>query len=249
MISKFERRFILEILPSIILPLIRSGHLTAEHLLEPAVARKIVARRTRFAIKRMQWCVAPEIGFSQSADKLWKQNDKTEAIVLLAVALEQCVNSCLRLALEAKGNSSAHVTELIRTQNIDPKLTWFFELSSGVRFPKQLRKRTKQIFDIRNSIVHFKCVFAHPDTEEDSYSKVMKEIKSLGRFRLYSFYLGFQGFCWDVICRCDPEIKLAVELSSVLLVPKQPAKLDASHRQRLPRLLLEVQNGKMKIVK
>lgn len=216
-LSKIERRILYGAFPVIVAPLIRAGYLDRSHLNDAEKARDIIGRRSRFATARMKWSVGLESGFARSAAQAWRERRREEAIVLLAVALEQCVNVCLRLIVEANGHRSGHVTEQLRLLNIEAKLGWFFEMTSGRRLPTKLGLRARKIFEVRNSIVHYKAVFGHPDSNEDSYSKIRKEIAAFGKFRPQVFFQRFCETCWTVVARCDPTIELAIGLREKLL--------------------------------
>ena len=212
-----ERKHFYAVFPSVLLPLIRAGHIKKEDLSDIDRVIGIIKRRAKFATSNMKIGIALEYTFEEEARSAWGRGNKGVAIVLLAVALEQCLNGTLRIIIEARGFESDHVTGLLRLQNIEPKLTWLFEMYSGKRFPKPLFKRAKKIFEIRNMLVHYKAVPGHPDKEEDSFSKIEKEIKALGDFRLRMFFMRFHTFCWDIAEHCDPAISLALKFRKKIM--------------------------------
>jgi hypothetical protein len=82
-------------------------------------------------------------------------------------------------------------------------------------FPKALSKRLKTVFELRNAIVHFKGISAHPDTDEDSYSKIQVELGKIKRLSLSRDYRLLQESLWKVALEKDPALDLAIKASAM----------------------------------
>ena len=125
----------------------------------------------------MQWCVAIEEEFIKEAIASWKRGKKCIAIVLYTAAVEQSINQAYRHLLQFHGLENGEIEKVVRTLNIDPKLSWFLRLVAKKHFPKNLGKRLRLMFELRNAIVHFKAIPSYPDKEEDSFqrSKLISE--------------------------------------------------------------------------
>ena len=213
MTTRLEKDFVRMMLPAILIPMIRKGYLREEHLTNTALARAEIKKRLRFATMETRYHLAVEAEFAEEALSLWKRGKTWPAVTLFATAIEQCLNIAFRVILEAKGYKQDHITAVIRTHNIDAKLTWLWEMNTGFVFSKELVARTRKLFEIRNSIVHFKSLPEAFDEESSSSSRIDKEIQSLRPFHMNKFFYKFEVFCFNSMCTCDPAIALAVKIA------------------------------------
>ena len=211
-----RREIIHAVLPLIMLPLVRAKVIRAEHLKSVEDLLPVFQRSLRQGIKKMRWGIAIEEEFIDEAVSLWKEGKKIKSIVLYASAVEQYANQICRTVLEAHGLDEQAATTIIRALNIDAKLSWLSTLVSKKEFPERLGRRLRSIFELRNAIVHFKAVTAHPDSNEDSFSKIENGLKSLGRMRLSNDFGKLQKGLWDVVLRKDPDIDLALKAADLM---------------------------------
>ncbi len=214
--TRADREFYEHFFPSLVYPLVKAGILRREHVADFDHVRRTLYRRKKFAIKRMRIGIAIEHAFVDQAEASWKDGHKEVAIVLLATALEQSLNGVLRSLIELRGIDAAHTTELIRSHNTVPKLTWFFEMFSDSKLPAAMRLEVQRIFEIRNAIVHYKAAMCHLDENADSYSLIRKDIKALGRIRVRKVFDRFYTKIWDIARRCDPSLDIALLLGERL---------------------------------
>jgi hypothetical protein len=214
--TRADQEFYEQVFPSLVYPLVKAGILRREHAADFDHVRRILYRKRKFAIKRMRMGVAIELTFVDQAEASWKNGHKEVAIVLLATALEQALNGVLRSLIELRGIDPAHTTELIRSHNTVPKLTWFFEMFSGSKLPETMRREVQRIFEIRNAIVHYKAAVCHVDDNVDSYSLIRKDIIALGRLRVRKVFDRFYTKIWGIARRCDPSLDVALLLGERL---------------------------------
>jgi hypothetical protein len=165
----------------------------------------------------MEWGIAIEDTFFKEALTLWKKGEKLVAIVLYAAAIEQYVNQTYALMLRAHGLENDDIEKIVRTLNIEPKLTWLLKLVAGREFPKALTVRLRKVFELRNAIVHFKAIPGHPDKEEDSHSKIEHELKKLKRLSLSRDYRLLRETLWEVALQKDPHLALAMKATEMIL--------------------------------
>lgn len=214
--TRADREFYEHIFPSLVYPLVKAGILRREHVENFDYVRRTLYRRKKFALKRMRIGVAIEHTFVDQAEASWKDGHKEVAVVLLATALEQALNGVLRILIELRGIDPEHTTELIRSHNTVPKLTWFFEMFSSSKLPTALRREAQRIFEIRNAIVHYKAAMCNLDENADSYSLIQKDIKALGRIRVRKFFDRFYEKIWEIARQCDPSLDVALLLGERL---------------------------------
>lgn len=97
--------------------------------------------------------------FLASAREAVAANKIQVAVVLLAVAVEQNVNTFYRFALDFNRDlCESDNTEIVRNNNIRPKLGWLMLLVSECALDADLRNRILQLMELRNQIVHYKAV-------------------------------------------------------------------------------------------
>lgn len=172
----------------------------------------------------MEWCVAIEDGFIREAIRFWKNGEKFIAIVLYAAAVEQYVNSTYALMLEAHGLEKQEIEKIVRTLNIEPKLSWLLKLVAKKEFPKALGKRLKSVFELRNAIVHFKAISDHPDKDTDSYSKLESELQKLKRLSLARDFRLLREALWTITLEKDPNLELALKATEMFSALRKKVK-------------------------
>ena len=216
-VAKLEHEIVTSALPSILLPLAKRGLLTEENSRDPKAVAACLRRNLKYAIKRMQMGVALENTFSKQAIEQWKKGERTIGIVLLATAIEQWLNFVLRVLAEAKGFSDDIGTQLVKKHNFDAKLTWLFEMLGSAKLSAKYVRKVKVITELRNSIVHYKAQSAHPDTDKDSYSVIVKELNRLKWFQIETLFVGLQRETWAVALKNYPALGIAMQACETLL--------------------------------
>lgn len=172
----------------------KKGKLTEIHLQSQKSLAKFVSHEVGRSIKTFKLYVSIHGNFLKQAEQQWKQGEKHIAIVLLAVAVEHRLNQYIRDAFEEKGLADLEITNLIKAANIESKLTWLISLSGGKALPVKLKCQIKKIFDIRNSIVHYKGAPSDLNENNGSHSAIDRELKLLGRFSIHRTYRSIDSF-------------------------------------------------------
>jgi hypothetical protein len=201
--------------PFVVLPLVRTGIITREHLDDPVAIMKLVLKHRREGIKKSEWCYGIDQEFVEHSVRSWNRGDKFVAIVVYATAVEQLVNFMYQVMLAKHGWKPAHVANLIRNININGKLSWAFEMFTKRKFPSKLRIRIERVFDIRNSIVHFKAKHGHPDAKTDSYTEVSQRVGSLKRMSISRDFSLMERTFYKAILDCDPHRQLVEDIVRV----------------------------------
>jgi hypothetical protein len=204
-------------LPLVMHSLTKQGIIQAEHLESEAKLIEVFGRNYKKGTQKMEWCIAIEEEFIQEAIANWKRGKKFVAIVLYAAAVEQYVNQTYALMLRAHGLGNDEIEKIVRTLNVEPKLSWLLRLIAQKEFPKALGKRLRSVFELRNAIVHFKGISAHPDKDEDSYSKIQKELKKIKRLSLSRDYRLLKESLWKTALEEDPHLDLALKATDIIL--------------------------------
>ena len=199
------------------LSLVRQKIIRAEHLESGAKLLETFTKNIGKAVEQMEWTVAIEQEFIDEAIVNWNKNKKLIAIVLYAAAIEQLVNQMYAVMLKAHGLENDEIEKIVRSLNIEPKMSWLLKLVTKKEFPKALAKRLRIIFELRNSIVHYKGIRAHPDAKMDSYSKIENQLGQLKRFSLSRDFRLLQQTLWKILLEKDPDFDLSIKASELLL--------------------------------
>jgi hypothetical protein len=210
-----ERAVLKAMIPLVMLALIKQRIILPEHLNSPSVLLGIFHKNYKKGISKMEYGISIEGEFIREAIINWKKGRKLIAIVLYASAIEQYVNQSYGLMLHAHGLKSAEIEKIVRTLNIEPKLSWLLRLVTKKEFPNNLGKRLRAIFELRNAIVHFKGIRDHPDKKLDSYSKIESELKKLRRLSISRDFRLLQDVLWKIVLEKDPDIDLAFKATDI----------------------------------
>lgn len=218
--QRTEDRILRTMYPLAMHALARQGVLKSEHLESAERIAEVFYKNRHKAASKMEWCIAIEEEFIQQAIANWKKGKKFVAIVLYATAVEQYVNQTYALMLRAHGLENEEVEKIVRTLNIEPKLSWLMKLVAQREFPKALRTRLRKVFELRNAIVHYKALFTHIDRPDDSHSKIETELAKLKRLSLSRDYRLLTQALWKVVLEKDPHLDLAIKASNMILSRK-----------------------------
>lgn len=184
----------------------RTGQLQEKHLKDRLTLCKFVEKTILPSIENIQINISIHEQFIQQADECWKKGQKHIAIVLLAVALEHLINSFFRDTLGDRYLNDSEITTVIKSTNIDAKLSWLLPLAHCKPLPTKLKNRIKKIFDIRNSIVHYKWMSSliNDDDGGGSYGQIEKEIRKLGKFSVRICYRSVDAFLEKQLSTLQP---------------------------------------------
>jgi hypothetical protein len=170
-----------QLLPHMMRALVEKGVVTERSLKNPGRLSSLFLRHIKTATEDFSILIALHGNFAADAYELWGRGKRLPAIVLFATAIEQLLNSHFRLSFLAQRFTNEEITQIIRSQTLDAKLTWLLKVSDRQRLPPALAKRLRIVFEVRNSIVHYKAVPGHPDRGDDSLDAIERRIKDLGR--------------------------------------------------------------------
>jgi hypothetical protein len=215
-IKRVQEEIAEALLPLVFLSLAKQKILRPEHLGSPLKLLQVLKKNNRQGVKKVKYTVAIDAEFIQEAVAHWKKDQKTVAIVLYAAAVEQYVNQTYSLMLEAHGLQDAEIEKIVRTLNIEPKLSWLLKVVTKKEFPKALAKRLRTVFELRNAIVHFKGIRGELDSNSDSYSKIQTDLKKLKRLSLSRDYRLLTQALWNCALEKDPDLDLAMKATAIL---------------------------------
>lgn len=117
--------------------------------------------------------------FRECAKEEFSKDHIEVGIVLIATSLEQVMNINLRLLLGTFHFSVDEITNIIKTSNIESKLSWIIKLITSIEIPNDIKDNIKAVFELRNSIVHYKATPCKLE-EEDTLDKIRKRVVDLG---------------------------------------------------------------------
>jgi hypothetical protein len=212
-----KANILVRILPHLLRVLIARGYITREMLGDGKRLDAVFRKHARLASERFEVVIALEEDFAKDAFRLWHRGRKYAAIVLFATAVEQALNGYYRHAFLASGLTNDDITTIIRTQNLETKLTWLNRLATNSSFPKALRRRLLALSQIRNHIVHYKAVPGHPDRAADSHETIKRKLRQLGRVSLRRDFQLLQHFLTRTILQHDPAFELAYQAAQQIV--------------------------------
>jgi hypothetical protein len=212
-----HRRVFAVVLPHLLRVLVARGYVTREMLGDGKRLDVTLRKHVRVASERFAVLVALDQDFAREAFDLWDRGRKYPAIVLFATAAEQALNSHYRLVFLASGLTNEEITKIIRTQTLDAKLSWLMRVATNTKFPKPLARRLHTVFELRNSIVHYKAVPGHPDRGDDSHEAIKRRLQELGRISLRRDFRLLSECLDSVLLKHDPSFELAFEAAQQIL--------------------------------
>lgn len=204
-------------LPRVVMHLMNKGLITDKMLEKPDELKQAIRKHLKTALRKITIQISLHEQFSNEAFRLWDEGKKYPAIVLFATAAEQVINTYYRHAFLASGLSHEEITAVIRSQSIDAKLSWLMKLATKTLFPQALGKRLRIVFEIRNSIVHYKAVPSPVDGEEGSYHAIEKRLKQIGRLSLRRDFGLLTKFLNGALLSHVPSLEVAHRIALKLL--------------------------------
>ncbi len=216
-VELIPRHLLRKVLTYTFLPLVRSGVLKQSHLSTPNEFRRIVNKNIRKAVELAEVEISYEETLLKEAERIWKTGNKELAIFLFVTASEHSVNSFYRNLLEFKGFSRKTVTEIIRSNNIEAKLTWLLKLSTGKMIPPKTCQRIRKLFEIRNAFAHYKDVPSLLNEDSDSSSMIKDLIDSMGRISLRRNFKIINTQLSDIYHTIDPSFETSFKLADLFV--------------------------------
>jgi hypothetical protein len=153
--ARFARSFSLALLPSVLATLLEEGKIAEDRLDEPGYLKSILAANPEI-FQGLALCEKIYDDFTDFARIALEEGRTSVAVVLVATAMEHILNWFYRDVLESEGGlTSKEATEVIRS-NINTKIGWLLILVTRYELPDDIRSKLAKIFDLRNSLVHYK---------------------------------------------------------------------------------------------
>jgi hypothetical protein len=151
-----------QLLPVVIRNLVADGRLDVNKLDDREYVDKVLAQNENI-LDELTAIVEVHGDFLISAKEAINANRPEVAVVLIATAIEQIVNTFYREVLAEKGYLTAdEITEIIRTTNMNAKLGWLLaivaDFSLDILPEHRLQKDILSLMELRNQIVHYKAV-------------------------------------------------------------------------------------------
>ena len=89
------------------------------------------------------------------------------AIILISTTIEHLLNIYYRQLLLFKELSPETITDIIRRTNVESKIGWLNSLTGQFEIPQDIGKQIKELFELRNAIVHYKA-FTPCDVDDET---------------------------------------------------------------------------------
>jgi len=173
------RAFLQELLPWMLADLLDNGQIDESRLDDPVYL--ITTLRSNIEWFKDRPSIV-QIGdeFVDAAREELERGRIGAAIILIATAIEHCLNSHFRFVLGRNGQlSEGQITSVIKNNNLPAKLDWLMALVTGLSLSEAMSTRVVRINEMRNSLVHYKF---EPTNEGDSTQRerVYAQAKQFG---------------------------------------------------------------------
>jgi len=190
-IKNLEKEFLKSTFPWMVLNLVKSGKFSQEDLKSPKKLYEIFVENMEDCVQNLEVSIGVSEEFVKWCQKALDEGDHHVAIVLIAVAFEQELNICYRFLFRRQGMSDDEISRIIKSHNIESKLTWLLKLAAQTELDSELKKKIKLIFDIRNAIIHYKGIPSRPDQDTGSFEKIELEIRNAEKMNMVEILNSF----------------------------------------------------------
>ena len=158
-------------------------------------------------------------GFLETAQYAIDNGNPHVAIVLIATAVEHSLNLYYREIFLLKGLTHKEITQVIRSNNIQAKLSWLLFLSGEIKIPEDIIKKINYLVELRNAVVHFKAV---PDKWDDntptgSWNDINQKLKNVNFAELMEISDKLDNLFDTYIYKIDEDRRLAVKITKMIL--------------------------------
>jgi len=208
-----EQRMIESLRPYIVHNLLKKGKFSGVGLNSPSKLFKVFSDNISEGVDDLEFPIGVSESFIGWAQKALNEGDQFVAIVLVAIAMEQELNNCYRYILREDGLVDDDITKIIKNHNIESKLTWLLKLTAKVELNDNLRKNVKAVFDIRNSVIHYKAVFTKLDQDIGSYERIELELRRIEGIDLFSLFKEFYEKLKEICFQNNEEWVRAVRIT------------------------------------
>lgn len=193
-------------IPAMIRTLLEEGIIKNDQLNDLEYLRKIILDNKHLA-DEIEYSCELETDFIISAREALKKGNFSVFIVLISTAIEHKLNFFFlnSLAMEL---SQDEIKEVLRN-SVHTKTGWLFALVTGNPMPEKLKERIRQLFSVRNFIVHYKY---SPNSEEMNLIRNQEYLKNVMELPSeISVYLN------DMLHAVMPEERILKELAEQIL--------------------------------
>ena len=235
-ISDLEKETITEgleyALPQMVHYLVKRGKYENADLNSGLELAKILVENANELPEIIEASIAVSKVFLKWSKKALDEGENFVAIVLIATALEQDLNTCYRFLFREAGLGDEVITKIIKNHNIDSKLTWLLKVAAQTQLDEELRKKVMLIFDIRNSIVHYKAVPSRLEEDVGSFEKINLELQKLREMNLLELYEQFYSELEKLSSPKDKDWELSLQIAERILTDLFKKKNRAHHQHR-----------------
>ena len=204
------KNLLTKIMPAIVRNLLLEGRVDKDKLNDKEYMLNAL-EKNRDIIDELGVVLIMHEHFLKSAQDAIAANRPEVAVVLIATAIEQIINSFYREVLEEKGLLSAdEITELIRTTNFAAKIGWLLAIIAEYDVENDFRKEITTVMEIRNQIVHYKAI-SSPMTTEHPIKQRIQEFGLDRMLELPNDLSELLGEALESVRQETPDYKIAME--------------------------------------
>jgi hypothetical protein len=212
---KIEKRLMKTILPSILEILLIKNKINKKRINDQKYLWTILCNNFDL-LDTLNVIIRVDDNFYKYSKKAVENNCPEIAVVLITTVIEHRLNVFYREQLRNK-LSSDETTEVIRN-NINAKTGYLFHLATGHEFPNNLKNRIKKLFELRNSIVHYKAVTSNiNEIEKSGYYAVINDINKIGLNKILKLPAEVNTELELIQKKIDPLFKQSKNIATVML--------------------------------
>jgi hypothetical protein len=215
--ASHEHSILTEIYRSIITALLAEGILDTERLSDKQYVRTVVSQNAQELVPSLRGVVLIENDFLDSAREAVNTGRIPVAVVLVATTVEHKLNGFYRDLLENAGLTSEEATDAI-SSNMKVKTGWLMTLVTGHDLSEGVKKRIRQVNDIRNGFVHYK---AHADRIDEmdnrGFAALMRQVEEIGIESILELPHDLETELHAILLDTFPSIRAAFEVTELLM--------------------------------
>jgi len=197
--SKDERRHLNSVIRKIYEGLLASGKLTAEDLKDGEALRSKVLSLLE-GLPEIKISIDHRDKLLPNAENFANEGSFELALMFYATYYEHTINRIIGTTVH-RSDLSANVTKgILRTVNLEGKLTWVLEVLGLPTFNANYLKTIKKVSEARNAFIHYKWQPTHSDIKNSSEHKLgeltveaSKAAKYFKKFEARCLFKGNKG--------------------------------------------------------
>jgi hypothetical protein len=222
-----EREILRSVMPAIMQCLIEGGRVDLDRADDAEYLWSVLVENVE-VVEHLSMGTVLDDQILELAKDAFDRGSITVAVILVATAVEHELNAFYRDVLEGRGAlSSSETTEAIKS-NLNSKIGWLLLLSTGYSLSDELKKQVGRLFELRNSVVHYKHHFSllAGDGKDNPYYQLVDRMKEFSREELFKIPATLSAELASILSQVRPSFPLAQSMAD-----KAMARIELSQKR------------------